>query len=152
MARDGPLQRNKCPDETALRLGASIGGLSRQRKFDQGGKFNEMPCHQNAAGLYRRIRERAQLADAGRVPLFRPSRLAPMAVGRRVSTASGSTASTPGRWFGGGRRRPAYRRLSCWGRSGNASKTAALPLASAHLTSRSSSRANNWTCSARRSE
>jgi len=57
-----------------------------------------MPCHHTLEGYLTEYIERARLADTGRAPLFRAIKHRPYGRGQ-----AGQTASTPGRWCGGGR-------------------------------------------------
>src|SRR5215831_5025510 len=47
------------------------------RLHEKGGKFHEMPCHHTLEGYLAEYLERAQLADAGRVPLFQAIKYRP---------------------------------------------------------------------------
>src|SRR5215467_4816437 len=47
------------------------------RLHEKGGKFHEMPCHHTLEGYLTDYLERAQLADAGRVPLFQAFKCRP---------------------------------------------------------------------------
>jgi hypothetical protein len=47
------------------------------RLHEMGGKFHEMPCHHTLEGYLAGYVDRAQLADAGRVPLFQAIKVRP---------------------------------------------------------------------------
>jgi site-specific recombinase XerD len=51
------------------------------RLNEKGGKFHEMPCHHTLEGYLAEYVDRAQLADAGRVPLFQAIKCRPYGVG-----------------------------------------------------------------------
>jgi integrase len=53
------------------------------RLHKKGGKFHEMPCHHTLEDYLAEYIERAQLADAGRIPLVQAIKHRPMGADRR---------------------------------------------------------------------
>jgi integrase/recombinase XerD len=66
------------------------------RLHEKGGKFHEMPCHHTLEGYLAEYLERAQLAEAGRTPLFQAIKVRPY--GRGEAALNGKRLDRINAW------------------------------------------------------
>src|SRR5262249_48845324 len=82
------------------------------RLHEKGGKFHEMPYHHTREGYLVEYLERAQLADAGRVPLFQTIKYRPYGRGEAQLNGERLHRTMLGLWCAVAPRRPALQRKS----------------------------------------